>query len=30
VRDGFDRVIRLTYDVEQRIARAVTETRDAA
>lgn len=30
VRDGFDRVIRLTYDVEQRISRAVTETRDAA
>ncbi len=30
VRDGFDRVIRLTYDVEQRVARAVTETRDAA
>jgi exonuclease SbcC len=30
VREGFDRVIRLTYDVEQRVARAVTETRDAA
>jgi exonuclease SbcC len=30
VRDGFDRVIRLTYDVEQRVSRAVTETRDAA
>lgn len=30
VRDGFDRVIRLTYDVEQRVARAVTENRDAA
>jgi exonuclease SbcC len=30
VRDGFDRVIRLTYDVEQRVAHAVTETRDAA
>ncbi len=30
VRDGFDRVIRLTYDVEQRISRAVMETRDAA
>jgi exonuclease SbcC len=30
VRDGFDRVIRLTYDVEQRVSRAVPETRDAA
>jgi exonuclease SbcC len=30
VRDGFDRVIRLTYDVEQRVARAVLETRDDA
>lgn len=30
VRDGFDRVIRLSYDVEQRIARAVTEDLDAA
>ena len=30
VRDGFDRVIRLSYDVEQRISRAVAETRDAA
>ncbi len=30
VRDGFDRVIRLTYDVEERVSRAVTETRDAA
>jgi len=30
VRDAFDRVIRLTYDVEKRIARAVPESRDAA
>lgn len=30
VREGFDRVIRLSYDVEQRISRVVTETRDAA
>jgi exonuclease SbcC len=30
VRDGFDRVIRLAYDVEQRISRVVAETRDAA
>jgi len=30
VREGFDRVIRLSYDVEQRIARAVPESRDAA
>jgi exonuclease SbcC len=30
VREGFDRVIRLSYDVEQRVARAVLETRDAA
>jgi DNA repair protein SbcC/Rad50 len=30
VREGFDRVIRLSYDVEQRVARAVLESRDAA
>ena len=30
VREGFDRVIRLSYDVEARVARAVTEQRDAA
>lgn len=30
VRDGFDRVIRLSYDVEQRTSRVVPETRDAA
>jgi exonuclease SbcC len=30
VREGFDRVIRLSYDVEQRVARAVLEQRDAA
>ncbi|HEU5218656.1 MAG TPA: SMC family ATPase, partial [Gemmatimonadales bacterium] len=30
VREGVDRVIRLSYDVEQRVARAVPETRDAA
>lgn len=30
VRDGFDRVIRLSYDVEQRVARAEPEGRDAA
>ncbi|HLG06205.1 MAG TPA: SMC family ATPase [Gemmatimonadales bacterium] len=30
VREGFDRVIRLTYDVERRVARAVPESRDAA
>ncbi|HEX7023630.1 MAG TPA: SbcC/MukB-like Walker B domain-containing protein, partial [Gemmatimonadales bacterium] len=30
VRDGFDRVIRLSYDVETRVARAVPESRDAA
>jgi exonuclease SbcC len=30
VREGFDRVIRLSYDVEQRMARAVIESRDAA
>ncbi len=30
VREGFDRVIRLSYDVEKRVAHAVPETRDAA
>jgi len=30
VRDAFDRVIRLSYDVETRVARAVPESRDAA
>ncbi len=30
VREGFDRIIRLTYDVEQRVSRAVIEARDAA
>jgi exonuclease SbcC len=30
VREGFDRVIRLSYDLEQRTARAVLEPRDAA
>jgi DNA repair protein SbcC/Rad50 len=30
VREGFDRVIRLSYDVEQRVAHAVVESRDAA
>ncbi len=30
VREGFDRVIRLSYDVEARVARAVLEPRDAA
>jgi exonuclease SbcC len=30
VRDAFDRVIRLSYDVEARVARAVLEGRDAA
>lgn len=30
VREGFDRVIRLSYDVEQRVARAVPESRDVA
>jgi len=30
VREGFDRVIRLSYDVEARVARAVVEQRDAA
>jgi len=30
VRDAFDRVIRLSYDVETRVARAVLESRDAA
>lgn len=30
VREGFDRVIHLIYDVEQRISRVVPETRDAA
>ena len=30
VRDAFDRVIRLSYDVEKRVTRAVPESRDAA
>jgi exonuclease SbcC len=30
VREGFDRVIRLSYDVETRVARAVTESQDVA
>lgn len=30
VREGFDRVIRLSYDVEQRVARAVLEPGDVA
>jgi exonuclease SbcC len=30
VRDAFDRVIRLSYDLENRVARAVPESRDAA
>jgi exonuclease SbcC len=30
VRDGFDRIVRLSYDVERRVARAIPETRDAA
>ena len=30
VREGFDRVIRLSYDLEQRTARAILEPRDAA
>ncbi len=30
VRDGFDRVIRMSYDVERGVARAVAESRDAA
>ncbi len=30
VREGFDRVIRLSYDVERRVARAVTESQDVA
>ena len=30
VRDAFDRVIRLSYDVEKRMTRAVPESRDAA
>jgi len=30
VREGFDRVIRLSYDLEERTARAVLEPRDAA
>ena len=30
VQEGFDRVIHLIYDVEQRVSRVVTENRDAA
>ena len=30
VRDAFDRVIRLSYDVENRVTRAVPEPRDVA
>jgi exonuclease SbcC len=30
VRDGFDRIIRLRYDVERGVAHATAESRDAA